>query len=278
MMQFAEKEDMPEVIATWKESFGDTEEEITDFFTAFEGKARTCIWKENEKQAGQLVLLPVWLHTSDGIRVSAEYIYAVATGAAFRKRGICTRLLCAVSDMLKAEQKAAVLVPADRELAAFYEKRGFDPCFQEEKIRITAGERDEITAGKKTEENVTSIPLSEYTLLRQKAFAGITCVEQPEDMVAYAVRQAQAEGSLCGRIICEGKEYGVIYREVEGPEGEIRIQEITAGETEEAVAVAKTLLRALGRQNALLQRSFYTCGMFLPADIPANGYFNLVLE
>ncbi|MGN1148790.1 MAG: GNAT family N-acetyltransferase [Lachnospiraceae bacterium] len=277
MMQFAKKEDMPEVIAVWKESFGDTAEEITDFFTAFAGKARICIWKEKDVLAGQLVLLPVWLHTADGSRVSAEYIYAVATGAAFRKRGICTRLLRAVSDMLEAEGKVAVLVPADRELAAFYEKRDFRPCFREEKIRITVGERDETTAGRQACD-VRAIGIGEYISLRKKAFVGIACVEQPEDMIAYAVRQAQAEGGLCGRITCGKEEYGILYREVEGPEGEIRIQEITAGETEEAVAMAKILLRALGRQKALLQRSFYTCGMFLPEDTPENGYFNLVLN
>lgn len=314
MMQPAKEADMPMVIKNWQEGFGDTEKEIADFFSAFSGVARTFVWKEEGRAAGQLILLPVTLccleKTADGEkeavckRYAAEYIYAVTTSCAYRNRGISTKLLEAVSDMLASEEKCAVLVPADEGLKAFYESRGFRECFVEEIITVenhavpkqkTAAVsrqkgrmRQELRAADSADSAGVLLPLTEeeYIRLRKEAFANRVHIEQPDAMVAYALRLHKKEGGYCVKIRCNGGSCGVLYR-VEA-DGGIFIREITAGTAAEAVTAAKALLFKLGEQKAVLQRACYTLGLHLPGgympDGPgfcgpfADGYFNLVLD
>lgn len=279
MMQPAKEADMPMVIQNWQEGFRDTKEEIMDFFSAFAGKARTFIWKEDGRAAGQLVLLPVTLcrpeKTADGgkeavcRRYEAEYIYAVTTSRAYRNRGISSKLLAAVSDMLASEGKCAVLVPAEKSLKAFYESRGFGKCFAEEKIYIEAGVRPTLS-------QLTQLTEEEYIRLREAAFADKVHIELSDKMVSYALKLHKKEGGYCVKITGNGACCGMLYRR--DADGMIFIQEITAGTAREAVAAAKALLCELGEQKAVLQRSYDTLGINLPDGHFQDGYFNLVLD
>lgn len=279
MMQLATTEDFPEIIDIWQESFGDSKKEIMDFFHAFSGKMRICVWKENTCIAGQLILLPVWLHyatqsekfesTKMIERIEAEYLYGVATKREYRNRGVSTKLLSAVSHMLLSENKAAVLVPADENLGAFYEKRGFRKCFSQEKIVIDACKEQEKCS-------VENIDATEYGLLRQRAFADGNYIELPQNMLEYAINLHKQESGFCIKISLNNKKYGVLYKLSKNDE--ILLQEITAKEREESIRAAKALLVALHKKQGILQRSFYTCGLHLPEGIPQEGYFNLVLN
>ncbi len=279
MMQLANKEDIPEIIKIWQESFGDSEKEIMDFFQAFSGKMRICVWKENTFIAGQLILLPVYLHYAPQIekysnkkikqRIEAEYLYAVATKSEYRKKGIGTRLLSAVSHMLLSENKVAVLVPADENVRMFYEKRGFLKCYNQEKLVVEAGNESEKC-------NVENIDAVEYGLLRKRAFADGDYIELPQNMIDYAIKLHEQEGGFCKKIIYNNKEYGVLYKYSKNEE--VLLQEITVMDKEESIHVTKVLLGALHKKQGILQRSFYTCGLHLPKGISHDGYFNLVLN
>lgn len=279
MLQFANYEDMPEVIAIWQECFGDTAEEIKDFFAAFGEMARVCLWKEEGRIMGQLVLLPVCLHFSfkEERRSSpAEYLYAVATKRCFQNRGVCTSLLRAVLQFLQGEKRSAVLVPADAALASFYESRGFKGCFAEESVCVEAvgGHDGGISTGK-----LIKTDISLYEKLRRNAFSDSAYVEIPRAMLSYAISLCKKEGGFCTRLLCPKGEYGVLYRPLSASEGqELYIQEITAKSSEDAIAAIRCLLAVTGAKKAFLRRSYAGCGIFLPDGMPENGYFNLVLE
>lgn len=307
MMQLAKREDFPAITDIWQEGFGDTEEEIMDFFTAFAGRVRICIWKEDGQIAGQLVLLPVLLCTLKR-NVPVEYIYAVATKKAYRNRGVCKKLLAAVGDMLKQEGKPAVLVPADKGLAVFYKRNGFVDGFAEEKIAVTAiqarmdagwttagGELQAATFPKQqmsvahaawctdsTETALHTVAPAVYIALRKKAFAGTVHIAQPDEMLHFALSLKLAAGSCIGKFTCNGKEYGVLYREPADAGEPVRIEEITAASAEEAIKVAQCFCGSLGVWQGILQRSYETLWLGKTAgfsvETPNRGYFNLVMD
>lgn len=292
MMRFAEKTDLPKIMEIWQEGFGDSLQEISAFFSAFEEHCRICVWEEAGEPAGQLLLLPVWLHMAQQDKTAAapgnrrretEYIYAVATKKEFQNRGICTKLLEAVSAVLQKEQKGAVLVPASRTLAGFYEKRGFHRIFAAEACTVEAiGQREASLPGfcPPAIPNlcVQAMTAEEYGRYREKAFCGAVHIELPAHMLSYAIELYRQEGGHCVKLTCGQKEYGVLYKEKQPREaGEISIQEITAKDREEALQAAGVLLAVLGKKKACVQRSYETLCMGLP-DGAEGGYFNLVLD
>lgn len=278
---------MPEIISIWQESFGDTKEEIVEFLNAFSARMRVFVWKEQKQVAGQLCLLPVTLSCKKQKEAKAgvfpaEYIYAVATAAGLRGRGIGTALLGAASDMLRAEGKAGILVPADEALAVFYKERGFRNCFRGE----TLTERLAVSEGRAA--NACRVRMQEmdaggYLRLRKKAFEGKSGATLQEDFIAYAIRGYERTGVSCVRIDTANSSYGVLYR-LNGTDAdtEVSVMEITAKSKKEAAAVLRLLLQGLGRKSGSLRYSSNTCCINLPEDIRRRfwkeGSFNLVLD
>lgn len=266
MSLFAKKADMPEIYKNWEESFGDTKEEITAFFETFAGKVRVCILRKNGAVAAQLCLLPVRV-----MGYEAEYLYAVTTNRAYRGEGLCSYLLKEVSEMLKKEGKCGVLVPADTELQGFYKKRGFQECFLPEKhvLRALTDDKEYVQGAK-----AKACSVQDYIAFRQQAFAGTRCVELSEDMLRYALDSYLQNGYRLAELVWQEKRYGILYREEEN----ILIQELTASDSEEAQIAGAAFLAAIGKEEAFLQRSYLTMGIFLPKETVENGYFNLVLD
>lgn len=110
--------------ALWKEAFGDTEEYLDLFFgTAFSPSRCRCAVKD-----GTVMAALYWLDgTCRGQKVA--YIYAVATGKAFRGQGIASRLLEDThAHLARLGYSGAVLVPGEEPLFRFYEKLGYRVC------------------------------------------------------------------------------------------------------------------------------------------------------
>lgn len=274
-MRFAKAADMPRITEIWRQGFGDSPKEIGDFFDAFYGRVRVALWEENGGIAGQLCLLPVNLTMRGGESLPLYYIYAVATAPESRGRGVCTRLLADTAKWLREENAAAVLVPADEMLEAFYERQSFVRLFAEEVLSI----------GETVLEETISKPLlepvgaAEYRQLRKDGFLGENYVEVPDEYLSYALRLHAAAGGICARLTFCGRKYGVLYRTGQKAAAgrTVLIQEITAAENTEAIRTARALLAALGEKKAVLRRSYATLGIGLPKALPRGGFFNLPL-
>lgn len=107
----------------------------------FENKLFGCcfkycrVLKENGSAAAMLFALPCSIYGDGGV-FSAVYIYAAATKAEYRGRGLMSSLI----ESLKAEGKPLFLVPANAGLVSFYQKLGFVP------FNASAGEESGIRA------------------------------------------------------------------------------------------------------------------------------------
>lgn len=274
-MRLADKADMPKIVEIWRQSFGDTTEEIQGFFNAFSDNVQTFLEEEEGQIAGQLCLLPISIHFPNKNSRPLFYIYAVATAGAQRGRGICTRLLSETVRWLKKEKKGALLVPAEESLVSFYEKRAFTCLFPKKEISVKASENKPCEGIPVLE----PIDAAEYQRLRKKGFENAFYVELPGAYLNYAISQHKNAGGSLARLSFDNKEYGVLYTLPDGAEGTaVSIQEITAPEDGEAVCAARALLFTLSKREAILKRSYPVMGVELPDFACKDGYFNLVLD
>ena len=111
-----------EMRAMWHEIFGDEIAEIDTFLIRY-AEAIPLIHKEGDKVVSMLYVVPLQMWEQ---RVA--YIYAVATLADYRGRGIASKLL---SDALRyidesGEFDCAALIPSSTESKRLYERLGFE--------------------------------------------------------------------------------------------------------------------------------------------------------
>lgn len=119
----------------WKEAFGDTDAYLDLFFGSGYAPTRCRCISEGEKLAAALYWLDMTCH---GQRIA--YIYAVATGRAFRGRGLCRALMEDTHRVLKGRGYAgAVLSPGDAGLARMYGTMGYSHCGGISQLRCQAG-------------------------------------------------------------------------------------------------------------------------------------------
>lgn len=138
----------------WKQAFGDTDPFIHGFFTTGFSPMR-CNTLE---QDGHLAAALYWFDCLwQGRKIA--YIYGVATDKAFRKQGLCRKLMDDTHEQLhEAGYAGAVLVPAADELSRMYEKMGYRGfCPMVKKTVLPALTREEVKV----------ITPEEYSRLRQ---------------------------------------------------------------------------------------------------------------
>ncbi len=124
MLRRAEEKDRKELLALWQESFGDSAQDIEEFFE-FNIAAADVFVEDDGGISAALYGLPCSLEW-EGRTLSARYLYAVATAAARRSQGIMSRLIpFAHEQMEKGGAKAFWLYPAGSSLRGFYEKFGY---------------------------------------------------------------------------------------------------------------------------------------------------------
>lgn len=113
---------VPELKELWLRCFADTAEDVEYFFDYRYQSCECLVDMEEGRAAAMAFLLPA---SVTGTNREASYLYAFATHPDRQGRGIATRLLRAVCERNRAQNRLTVLSPADDGLAAFYEKRGF---------------------------------------------------------------------------------------------------------------------------------------------------------
>lgn len=115
---------IPQLRSLWKEAFGDTDAFLDLFYSvAFSPRRCRCITEE-----GIVTAALYWFDIScDGQKFA--YIYAVATAAASRGRGLCRRLMEDTAEVLIAQgYQGALLVPQEGGLRTMYGKMGYLPA------------------------------------------------------------------------------------------------------------------------------------------------------
>ena len=105
----------------WMECFGDEREWVDRFLIEHSTEENTFIHKEQGAVVAMLHL--VELQTEVG---RTAYLYAIATAAEWRGRGLATKLVGeAVEAARERGYDAAAVIPADESLVGFYSRLGF---------------------------------------------------------------------------------------------------------------------------------------------------------
>ena len=112
MIRFADESMREALRQLWHECFGDNNDYVDLYFAQHDIARHTMVFIDGETPVSMLSLLPMTVVTRAGI-LPARYIYAVATKASHRGRGISTKMLeAAHKHMRQAGLKLSVLVPA----------------------------------------------------------------------------------------------------------------------------------------------------------------------
>lgn len=129
-------EQITQLRSLWKEAFGDDDAFLDLFFTSgFSSNRCRCV-----EMDGQVAAALYWLECRHEERKIA-YIYAVATGKAFRGRGLCAALMTDTHALLTQMGYAgAILVPGDEGLFRMYGKMGYEICYYISEMTYSAGE------------------------------------------------------------------------------------------------------------------------------------------
>lgn len=118
------KKQIPQLRTLWREAFDDTEEFLDAFgTTAFSTQRCLCVTLDN-----QVIAALYWfdcLYRDSPV----AYLYAVATAKAYRKRGICHKLMEHTHIHLTSlGYQGTILVPGNQNLFQFYGRMGYTPC------------------------------------------------------------------------------------------------------------------------------------------------------
>lgn len=135
MISFGNSDYIPQLKSLWTEVFGDGESYLNAFFDQIYNDKNTLVYLENEEVISALYMIPYQFKQSDRL-YQMNYLYALATKAEYRGRGIMTKLIRKAID-ISAERKISlvVLIPAEPALFKYYEKFGFVSNF--DKIEVT---------------------------------------------------------------------------------------------------------------------------------------------
>lgn len=249
-IDFPEKDSAPARRRLWQEAFGDTDAFLDTFEkTAFSSDRCRCVTEDGEL----LAALYLFDCTYGGVR--AAYLYAVATAAAHRGRGLCRALMEDTHAHLAARGYAGtILVPGEASLFSFYERLGYRPF---------GGVRNFPCDAASNGTAVREIGVDEYAHLRRQYLPDGGVVQQEENLAFLAAQATLYAGD--GFVLAARRE-GDALRGVEW-----------LGDAEKAPAV----VRALGCRSG----SFRTAGeepfaMYRPltegAEMPS--YFGLAFD
>lgn len=116
--------DISRLTALWQAAFGDTPEDIADFFTTAFSPERSSIAIQDNDLLGALY----WFDCRWQEKKLA-YLYAVATDESHRDKGVCRQLMNQTHAYLtKNGYHGAILEPADNGLVEMYSKLGYAVC------------------------------------------------------------------------------------------------------------------------------------------------------
>lgn len=185
MFRIAEKQDVTGIISLWQEAFGDTEQAVMDFFTAFPN----CLSYVAEEQ-GEILAMAHAIPQNLSPDTKAVYVYAVATAKTHRGRGLCRDLMAFLeADLKKRGVEACVLTPADGGLFHFYENLGYETGFFRRHTPFPGGTPIDLKAYVRRRQTLLPCPhmiCDENFLTYAQRLYGLTFYETPTGVAAHS--------------------------------------------------------------------------------------------
>ncbi len=243
--------DVPRLRSLWKDAFGDTDGFLDCFFTAaFSVDRCRCATVQ-----GNLAATLYWFDCSVEKKKMA-YLYAVATGNAWRRQGICRALMADTHRLLGMRgYEGVLLVPGDEGVQKMYESMGYRVCTRRRYRQVLAGQRPA---------EVRPVDAAEYGRLRRAYLPARGVIQEGENLSFLSVQCSLYAGRNC---LLAGVRDGDSLNCVE-----------ILGQAEEFPGILKTLNCSRGRYpEAGGEKAF---AMFYPLaeNAAAPAYFGLAFD
>ena len=205
----------------WERSFADPRAFIDLYFREKYRKERNETIVRDGRVVSALQKLPYPL-TYGGRMLPASYISGACTDEDYRKRGLMGELLAQTHRAMQEENAVlSFLIPATPELATYYAKFGYTPCFRFgwETVTAKASADASLVSGP-----VVQPQSEEYLIyLRQKMQERPVCVQHPLSDLRAVVDDMRMAGDtmwevrrdelLVGLAICRAEAEGILLRE-----------------------------------------------------------------
>ena len=196
LLRTATQEDKKDVLfALWESAFGDTKETIETFLSLCCTTENILVAEADGRVRAALYLLENKLQIGDNI-YRAAYIYAAATEQAYRKNGFMTALLRYAEEIAARRNiDFLFLTPANADLFAYYEKRGFQTAFSKQVVSVSRAQlQDAAERGTCAENDFCAERVS-----RETALQGVPHIVWSDAVLQFdsVLRKAYGVQSLC---------------------------------------------------------------------------------
>ncbi|MBQ3006827.1 MAG: GNAT family N-acetyltransferase [Clostridia bacterium] len=180
-IRLSEKNDINSIISLWNEAFGDAENEICFFLDNKYIPENTLIIEENGKIASMLFLLEGNMRIK-AVSYPSYYLYAACTAEEFRGRGFMAELLAEANRIALSRGKDFIcLMPGEKSLFDFYEKRGYITAFGKKILTVSKSDCE-------FHSEIEYTSSSDYCELRSDAFSLYDYFEWDNRSVEFAFR------------------------------------------------------------------------------------------
>lgn len=226
MVTYADKSMQPQLVTLWQQSFGDSPDYIGMFLDWNFDRIKTIVYVTEDdasKPVSVAYLLPVTYVLSNRSatdEISCWYLYAAATLPEYRGHGYFGDILTFIEENIP---EPVILVPGERSLISFYEKRGLHVWLEERRKDICQNISESIDEG--TEERkkevlagISDISTDEYIKIRRDILAELSAGKQAgyvtwdEQFMKYICHENQYCGGAIKQITIADKQFLVMYR------------------------------------------------------------------
>ena len=197
-------EDLKEQKALWKSAFGDDEAYIDLFYrTCVRQPEDVLILSEDGVLCSMAALLPLELVLPSGEKLTASYVYALATDPNARKQGYGRALLQYAEAYLRERSVDCItVVPAEAGLFKFFETVGFSECFATRKMELLECMAPPVPAKSSLEQ----VDAASYGALRERLLSGTFHTRYGETLLAFQEGASRLSGAGLYRISIDGRE------------------------------------------------------------------------
>ncbi len=142
MIRQATDNDIPALKAIWQEGFDDPLNYVDFLYNEVLKTSDTFVFEVDGRAVSMMIAIPTELVYRDK-SVKAIYVYGAATLKKYRGKGIMTAMLRHAEDFARAAGCAlSVLVPGEKYLFKYYQKRGYSADFSANLVAIRHGMLD----------------------------------------------------------------------------------------------------------------------------------------
>ncbi|SDI32459.1 GNAT family N-acetyltransferase [Desulfosporosinus hippei] len=191
----------------WRLCFGDPEDYIDLYFANRYKNEDTCILLKNNDISAMLTMLPVKTVFKDHCSTDTAMLYAIGTHPSYQNKGFATQLMDFSNQYLRANKYGlSILVPAKKELFAYYRRRGYQDGFYIRETFLNRTDVDCLPIEKQLNCEIRSATPENYNRIRNRQLKGRLYISYLDQDIVYQKKLSQYSGADIYAINLQGIE------------------------------------------------------------------------